>query len=328
MKARNRDPVRTSVFATSALVLMLAASFANAGPLVTQWGYSTSVTFSDATWNQGTNAEPYGDGTTIATGSELSWGVTGGNFQSPNPDPNNATNRSALTAGNVATGALTGGVPATSAQLGRPVALGYDANITGDEIGRGTSFTHWNNPIWDSYDSLAGAKITDTISLFPIVNADGTYNTNPEITGPTLIFNFSFLETTNSPQGGFCADGSQQTSVYPGGCPDLFGYQGTQVLNQAFTYDGNDYFIQFLTLTENLGVDTIGVQQLAAGECDVLGLDPGCYGFRTLEGTETTARFGFAITSEPIDIPEPASLALLAMGLLGLGATVQRKRAA
>lgn len=328
MKAQNRNRVRASVFATSALVLMLAASFATAGPLVTEWGYSTSVTFSNATWNQGTNAYPYYDGTTVATGSELSWGATGADFQNPDSNPSNATNRSALTAGNVATGALTGGVPATSAQLGRPVTLGYDANITGNEIGLGTSFTHWNNPIWNTYDSLAGAKITDTISLFPLVNPNGTYSASPVISGPTLIFNFHFLETTNSPDGGLCADGSQQTSVYPSGCPDLFGYQGTQVLNQAFTYDDIDYYIQFLTLNEDLSVDTIGVQQLAAGECRVLSLNPGCYGFRTLEGTETTARFGFAITSDPIDIPEPASLALLAMGLLGLGATVQRKRSA
>lgn len=109
MKAKNRDPIRTSVFAVSALVLVIAASFAQAGPLVTDWGYSTSVTFSGATWKQGTGNPPYGDGTTTATASELSWGATGANFQNPNSDPDNATNRSALTAGNVATGALTGG---------------------------------------------------------------------------------------------------------------------------------------------------------------------------------------------------------------------------
>lgn len=323
MKTQNRNRVRASVFATSALVLMLAASFATAGPLVTEWGYSTSVTFSNATWNQGTNAYPYYDGTTVATGSELSWGATGADFQNPDSNPSN-TNRSALTAGNVATGALTGGVPATSAQLGRPVTLGYDANITGNEIGLGTSFTHWNNPIWNTYDSLAGAKITDTISLFPLVNPNGTYSASPVISGPTLIFNFHFLETTNSPNGGLCADGSQQSMVYPNGCPDLFGYEGTEVLNQFFTYDGNDYYIQFLTLTADFGVDTIGVQQLADGECDVLGLGDGCYGFRTNERASTTARFGFAITSVPIDVPEPATLALLSLGLLGLGAAIRR----
>lgn len=75
MKAQNRNRVRSSVFATSALVLMLAASFATAGPLVTEWGYSTSVTFSNATWNQGTNGAPYGDGTTFAAGNELSRGL-------------------------------------------------------------------------------------------------------------------------------------------------------------------------------------------------------------------------------------------------------------
>lgn len=327
MKMLNQHPFRKSVFSLSALALALAASSSLAGPLVTEWGYTTSVVFQSGsvTWNQGTGAAPYGDGTTTATASELSWGATGEDFQNPDSE---ATNRSAITAGTVTTGALTGGVAATSVQLGRPVSLGYDANITGTEIGLGTSFTHWNNPIWNTYDSLAGATIVDTITLYPNVNPDGTYTSPPEITGPTLTFAFSFLETTNDPASGFCADGSNQNAVYPGGCPDLFGYEGTEVINQAFNYDGNDYYIQFLTLNADLSIDTIGVQQLTNGECSVLGLDNGCYGFRTLEGQETTARFGFAITAEPISIPEPGSLALLALGFLGVGFATRRKNMA
>ncbi len=330
MKKLTNQSIRKSVFAASAVALALSSGFAQAA-LVTEWGYSTNATLSDPTWNEGTNAPPYGDGTKIATSTEFSWGVTGGDFQQPNQDPTNATNRSALTVGNFAKApeTLTGGGPATSVDLKRSVALTTDAIISGNEIGRGTSFTHWNNPIWNTYDSLAGGKITDTITLFPNVNpANGEYQPNPNISGPELIFSFSFLETDNNPGSNVCADGSNQDSVYPGGCPDLFGYQNTEVLNQSFVYDGYTYFLQFLLLNANGTIDSIGIPTLTSGECDALDLDPGCFGFRTLEGQETTKRFGFAITSAPISVPEPGSLALLGLGLFGIGRMMRRKTAA
>ena len=327
MKKLTNQSIRKSVFAASAVALALSSGFAQAA-LVTEWGYSTNATLSAPTWKQGTNAAPYGDGTVIDTLTEFSWGVTGGNFQIP---ATNATNRSALTVGNFAkaTETLTDGGPATSAQLGRSVALTTDAIISGNEIGRGTSFTHWNNPIWNTYDSLAGGKITDTITLFPDVNStDGEYQPIPNISGPTLIFSFSFLETDNNPGSNVCADGSNQASVYPGGCPDLFGYQNTQVLNQSFVYDSTTYFLQFLLLNADGTIDSIGIPTLTTGECDALDLDPGCFGFRTLEGQKTTKRFGFAITSAPISVPEPGSLALLGLGLFGISRIMRRKTTA
>ena len=75
-------------------------------------------------------------------------------------------------------------------------------------------------------------------------------------------------------------------------------------------------------------VDTIGIATLTAGECDALDLDHGCFGFRTLEGQSTTERFGFAITSAPISVPEPGSLALLGLGLFGISRIMRRKTAA
>ncbi len=314
MKKLTNQSIRKGVFAASAVALALSSGFAQALP-VTEWGYSTTAVLSNATW------ETTGTGTTIDNLTVFSWGQPNGTFNAPSP----ATNaRSALTVGNVALGTLEGGGPATSAQLGRSVALGYDANVSGNEIGRGTSFTHWNNSISADYITLTGGVITDTISLFPIVDpSTGVYNTFPEIGGPELTFNFKFLETTNRPSDRICADGQVWTD-----CPDLFGFQGTSVTNLSFVYDTYTYYIQFLTLKANSDVDTIGIGTLADGECRALGLGVGCFGFRTLEGQSTTERFGFAITSAPISVPEPGSLALLGLGLFGIGRIMRRKTAA
>ena len=254
-----------------------------------------------------------------------------GNFQIPTNPSNSDLNRSALTVGNVVTGALTGGGPATSTQLGRQVAVSNDAIFIGNEIGYGTSFTHWNNPITSTFKTLTGGLITDSITLFPDALANGNIdppnNTNPQ-SGPTLTFDFKFLETTNQPQSGICADGLGWNAGGRNGCPDLFGFQGTSVINLSFAYLGDTYYIQFLTLDANLGVDTIGIGTLTAGECTALNLNNGCFGFRTQEGQSTTERFGFAITAAPISVPEPGSLALLGLGLFGIGRMMRRKIAA
>lgn len=74
-----------------------------AGPIVTQWGFSTDSTFSNATFNTGS-------GTTSTSAYELSWGSGSGDYTNPTGDANN--NRSALTVG-TSIANKTGGGPAT-----------------------------------------------------------------------------------------------------------------------------------------------------------------------------------------------------------------------
>ena len=330
MKQVNKQLIRKGVLGTGVMALALASGFAQAA-FVSDWGYSTDAVFSAPTWDADTG------GLTTTSATELSWGNASGNFQSPGS--NAADNRSALTVGNFAVSpeTKTGGGPATSAQLGRPVTVSTDAIFTGSEIGRGTSFTHWNNPILASFKTLTGATITDTINLYPTVNPNGTYSSPPEISGPTLTFDFKFRETPNGGGdggNGLCANGATATNANP--CGDLFGYTGVDVLNISFGYEDFTYYIQFLTLNADGSVDTIGIGHLASGECWSLGLGGtqgssatgSCFGFKTAEAASTTERFGFAITSEPISIPEPGTLALLGLGLLGIGHSLRRKIAA
>jgi len=194
--------------------------------------------------------------------------------------------------------------------------------------------THWNNILNGNYQTLRGATITDVLSLTPLLPAVG-----PTLSGMTLTFNFRFSETPNAGDiSGLCADGMSATSHYGygvtgGGCPDIFGFIGTQTVNQSFIYDGFKYFASILTLNADGTLDSVGIGSLTSGECLALGLDSDanstngyqCSGFHTLETTSTTARFGIAISAVPVTVPEPGTLALIGLSLACLGLIGNRK---
>lgn len=302
-----------SVLALSGVVLALAAGFAQAA-MVDTWTYSTNATFSSPTW------EASGGGTQTNTASELSWGGTG-NFQTPTSSD---ANRSALTVGNFLAGSLTGGGPANSL----PGALTTDTNgsLTGSEIGKGISFTHWNNPLDSGFRTLTGATITDSLTLTPYSPTPGS-----ALPGPTLTFQFKFRETPNAGGdggSGLCADGSAG-----GSCGDLFGFIGTNTVNNYFEYDDFGYYASVLTLNSNGSLNTVGIGLLANGECSILGLDADfnsangyqCFGFKTAESAHSTQYFGVAISAVRLNVPEPNSIALLGLALSGLGMMRLRK---
>ena len=288
--------------------------------VVTQWSYSTNAVFSNASFSDGSGVQ-------ISNPSELSWGRSptlnpAGNFQNPGTDP--FFNRSALTVGNFAASPETkvGGGPATGS-----IATDMNGILTTAEIGKGISLTHWNNVLDGARATLLGATITDTITLTPQLPVAGS-----ALTGPTLTFSFNFRETPNDGNNnGVCADGLSAVGNYGysaagGGCPDLFGFTTTSVVNQSFVYDSVTYFASVLFLNADGSLDSIGIPQLLAGECSALGFgSTTCFGFKTFEGQATTKRFGVAISAEPLPVPEPGTLALMGLAILGLGAIRARK---
>lgn len=184
----------------------------------------------------------------------------------------------------------------------------------GDAVAGGT-FEHDNQAIPASNQTLASFDLNSTLDLFALAPAEMAGTT----AGPIPItFESFFTETFN---GGECFEGSAST------CDDIFSLGNPEFgeLNAEgnFEFAAPSFTIEDFNYTVFLEI--VGLSQLTDEQCAVANAPASCIGFLTQENMNNTFQSNFRIESSAVEVPEPGSLALLGLGLVGLGVASRRK---
>jgi PEP-CTERM motif len=268
-------------------VALLAAQGASSATLITQWNYENMAAFTAFT---SATANPG-----AVTGSNNNAAVyTLGPPLSANPLAGKPTKLS--------WGIPQGGDPSSlvvTDKVGPAIVNTNGANVLDLRI------TH-NNFVINLGQSLRTAELSGALVLQPALPVLG-----PASIPLTAKFKIVFTETNNAAP---CPEG-----VAP--CPDIF------VLDRAASDDLTDVplgTIDGYAYTLNV---IVNLSPLSNAACSGAGVANGCDGFVTPERDSTTLPVFFNIKATPVtEVPEPGILALLGLGLAGVGFGQIRRR--